>query len=490
MASIRKRGENSYLLVVSRGYDYQGNRLKPAQKTVHPPKGLTAKQTEKWLNEQAVLYEREVKRTPGEPVDRSITLAKYIDVWLEQVAPKKLAASTLVRDKQDIRRILPALGHYKLAELNKDILRAFYDAMRSEQNWKTGGLLAEKTVEGIHSCLCGILSDAVEAGYITHNPAWRAYRKKGAPQERPVADEETVQRLITALEGQSLKYEVYFKLILATGMRRGEACGLRWSDIDWRQRALHIRRNVVKLSGQPILVKEPKTRAGVRVVYLSKELCKLLRVWQKESAWEKEQRGGGELEEETHRLAEELGVTDVITFPGFQGPEGVRAAMEKSEIYLVTSDRKEGWGAVVNEAMNSGCAVVADHMIGAAPWLIRQGENGRMYRDGEEQELFRTVERLLRDPGECRRLGENAQQTIAGEWNARTAAERLIELCRKMKFLPEMSEEREMPDAGQDVMQDITTPAPVIPQLWNDGPCSPAPVIPERSMYRRINSEQ
>ena len=144
MASIHKRGENSYLLVVSRGYDYQGNRLKPAQKTVHPPKGLTAKQTEKWLNEQAVLYEREVKHTPGEPVDRSITLAKYIDVWLEQVAPKKLAASTLVRDKQDIRRILPALGHYKLAELNKDILRAFYDAMRSEQNWKTGGLLAEK----------------------------------------------------------------------------------------------------------------------------------------------------------------------------------------------------------------------------------------------------------------------------------------------------------------------------------------------------------
>ena len=43
---------------------------------------------------------------------------------------------------------------------------------------------------------------------------------------------------------------------------------------------------------------------------------------------------------------------------------------------------------MVNEAMNSGCAVVADHMIGAAPWLIRQGENGRMYRDGEEQELF------------------------------------------------------------------------------------------------------
>ena len=57
MASIRKRGENSYLIIVSRGYDYQGNRLKSVQKTVHPPVGLTPRQTEKWLKEQAVLYE-------------------------------------------------------------------------------------------------------------------------------------------------------------------------------------------------------------------------------------------------------------------------------------------------------------------------------------------------------------------------------------------------------------------------------------------------
>ena len=152
MAFIRKRG-NSYLIIVSRGYDYQGNRIRPAQKTVHPPQDLTAKQTEKWLNEQAVLYEMEVKHAA--PVDRSITLAKYIDIWLEQVAPKKLAISTLTRDKQDIRRILPKLGHYKLADLNKDILRDFYEDMRAEQNWKNGELLAEKTVEGIHSCLPG-----------------------------------------------------------------------------------------------------------------------------------------------------------------------------------------------------------------------------------------------------------------------------------------------------------------------------------------------
>ena len=54
MASIRKRG-NSYLLVVSMGYDFDGKRRKPQQKTVHPPDGLTPKAMEKWLEEEAAL---------------------------------------------------------------------------------------------------------------------------------------------------------------------------------------------------------------------------------------------------------------------------------------------------------------------------------------------------------------------------------------------------------------------------------------------------
>ena len=75
MASIRKRG-SSYLLVVSMGYDYEGNRIKPRQRTVHPPEELTNRQKEKWLNEQAGLFERECRSLPQEEVDRRITLAK------------------------------------------------------------------------------------------------------------------------------------------------------------------------------------------------------------------------------------------------------------------------------------------------------------------------------------------------------------------------------------------------------------------------------
>ena len=295
MASIRKRG-SSYLLVVSMGYDYKGNRIKPKQKTVHSPEGLTPKQREKWLNEQAVLFERECKGLPQE-VDRSITLAKYTELWFQTIAPGKLAKSTLARERQDIDRFLPVLGNLKLTELRPEHFRQLYANLRKVKNQKTGKPLSECTVEGVHACLCGILSDAMEGGFLDHNPAWRTYRYAGKKKEKAIADEATTQRLITALEEESLKYETYFKLIIATGMRRGECCGLQWGDINWQERSIHIQRNVVKVTGEDIIVKETKTVAGDRYVYFSLEMESLLKEFQRECAWEAETYDNRKLED-------------------------------------------------------------------------------------------------------------------------------------------------------------------------------------------------
>lgn len=191
MASIRKRG-SSYLIVVSMGYDYNGKRIKPQQKTVHPPEELTPKQVEKWLNEQAVLFERECRHTP-QPVQQ-LTLAKYIDLWLTDIAPGKLAKSTIRRDRQDIERILPALGHYKLTELRPEHFRNFYAELRKVTSIETKKPLSEYTIEGVHATLCSILSDAVEGGFLSHNPAWRTYRYAGRKCEKKIADEETAQK--------------------------------------------------------------------------------------------------------------------------------------------------------------------------------------------------------------------------------------------------------------------------------------------------------
>ena len=185
MASIRKRG-SSYLIVVSMGYDYNGKRIKPQQKTVHPPEELTPKQVEKWLNEQAVLFERDCRHTP-QPVQQ-LTLAKYIDLWLTDIAPGKLAKSTIRRDRQDIERILPALGHYKLTELRPEHFRNFYAELRKVIRPDTKKPLSEYTIEGVHATLCSILSDAVEGGFLSHNPAWRTYRYAGRKCEKKIAE--------------------------------------------------------------------------------------------------------------------------------------------------------------------------------------------------------------------------------------------------------------------------------------------------------------
>ena len=134
--------------------------------------------------------------------------------------------------------------------------------------------------------------------------------------------------------------------------------------------------------------------------------------------------GGGVLEEKIKSFIRENGLVDCVYLLGTMSPDEVRRHMEESKIFLFTSDRNEGWGAVLNEAMNSGCAVVADRAIGSAPFLIRDGENGLIYRDA--QDLYRKVKFLLEQKAERETIGIRAYQTMAELWNPETAAERFL----------------------------------------------------------------
>ena len=204
------------------GYDYQGNRMKAQQKTVKPPEGLTPKQTEKWLTEQAINFENQIKNQPV-TLNKNITVAQYIEIFKNEVSPIKHSKSTQARNEIEYKRILPRLGHIKLRDLKAEDFRNFYAEMRKAKSKRSGEPLAESSIEGIHSVVCSILSSAMEQGYITHNPAWRTYKPQGMKKEKVIADEETVQKILSALEGESIKYEVYFKIIIATGIQIGRA---------------------------------------------------------------------------------------------------------------------------------------------------------------------------------------------------------------------------------------------------------------------------
>lgn len=80
-----------------------------------------------------------------------------------------------------------------------DLLTApnYYAQLRKTDSTETKKSLSESTVEGVHATLCSILSDVVEGGFLTHNPAWHTYRYAGRKLERKVADEETAQQIIS-----------------------------------------------------------------------------------------------------------------------------------------------------------------------------------------------------------------------------------------------------------------------------------------------------
>lgn len=138
--------------------------------------------------------------------------------------------------------------------------------------------------------------------------------------------------------------------------------------------------------------------------------------------------GTGPLETKIKEAVDDAGVADRIRFLGQMSPEEVREHMEVSSIFLFTSDRNEGWGAVLNESMNSACAVVANEQIGATQFLIENGINGLLYKDGDLADLYEKVKWLCEHPQERCEMGKRAYMSIANTWNADQAAQNFIRL--------------------------------------------------------------
>ena len=147
----------------------------------------------------------------------------------------------------------------------------------------------------------------------------------------------------------------------------------------------------------------------------------------------------------------------VILTGGIPNTE-VLERMRKSHIFIFTSDRGEGWGAVLNEAMGAGCACVASHEIGSVPFLLKNKENGMIFRSCSVGSLFEKVAYLYDNPDVCSKMGKNAYQTITTEWSARNAAQRLVQLSESIL-------------AGHEIK-------------FEDGPCSKAYPIVANNIIR------
>ena len=153
--------------------------------------------------------------------------------------------------------------------------------------------------------------------------------------------------------------------------------------------------------------------------------------------------GEGEMLEPIRNMIIQKGLSNEINTPGSVPFEEVRSYMERASIFLFTSDMREGWGAVLNEAMNSGCACVVDEGIGAAGFLIENGKNGFVYSTRKQNELEEDLETLLKNENLRLDMGRSAYHTIHDLWNADIAARRLVHFAgafqenKTMNFYPD-----------------------------------------------------
>lgn len=139
--------------------------------------------------------------------------------------------------------------------------------------------------------------------------------------------------------------------------------------------------------------------------------------------------GEGEMSAQIDEMIKEYGLETAVIRRPFIAPAEVREEMLHSDIYMCTSDFKEGWGAVVNEAMNAGCAVVGSSGAGAVPFLLKHEVNGMVYPSGEKEILTQAVFALCDDPMLRRKFGREAYKTIAEEWNPKEACRRFLKFC-------------------------------------------------------------
>lgn len=152
--------------------------------------------------------------------------------------------------------------------------------------------------------------------------------------------------------------------------------------------------------------------------------------------------GEGEMRGKVEKLIEKGGLKSVTSMCDFLKPDEARDVMSEAQIYVMTSNKLEGWGSVIYEALNAGCAEVASHICGATPWLIKDGTTGLIFKSESVKSLKEQLKKLLDSKELTESLGRCAYENMHEFWNPEEAAKRVIGLYEYINDeLSKMSEE-------------------------------------------------
>jgi integrase len=197
-----------------------------------------------------------------------ITLNQFLQQWLEShkasIRPNTVQQYSYIVN----HHLLPGIGRIRLKDLRPDHIQALYNSSLRDGK-------SQRTVQMMHAVLNHALNQALKWGLIGRNPAQGTSRPKFRRKEMKTLNGSQVQDLLQAVRGS--RFEALYLLAVSTGMREGELLGLKWGDIDWETRRLKVQRQLQRLKESGLVFSEPKSRAGIRSVVLSRIVVSRLR---------------------------------------------------------------------------------------------------------------------------------------------------------------------------------------------------------------------
>ena len=255
--SITQRGDK-YRVCFDYGVDREGRRVRK-YRTFDTKRDAT-----RAFNEHKVKMDKGTQVLPSE-----YTFAQWLDYWYKDIILPQIEETTAYGYRGMIENYLkPQLGEIRLQKLTARDIQQYYTWLMGEKE------LSPNTVIKHHNLLTNTLNAAERQEYITKNPMRAVSPPKKRQREAKFYTPEQLGTLLDKAVGTRLELPVYICAYL--GLRRGELCGLRWSDIDLEHQTITIE-NTRTQAGKKEIEKGTKTASSTRTLYLPDTLCDMLK---------------------------------------------------------------------------------------------------------------------------------------------------------------------------------------------------------------------
>lgn len=290
---IEKRGK-SYRIIIHLGSDSNGKRIRQKY-TFNPDPTLTARQAEQAAYKYAIELENKLKRGGSVKYD-SLTFAQFAELYFKNHAPSlKEYTAVQYRDIYD-KRLKPYFGNMRIKNITAlDIRQWLTDMERSEKvNHLTDRdkKLTDNSKGVYYRTLSAMLGVAVRWEILDDNPCRRIPMPKSKQTRVKALQRSDFDTLFSKIDSYTEPRAVILTYLIAlTGIREGEACGLKWSDIDFENKIIHIEREVVYIPKLGVRVTPPKSATSTRDIFISDLLCEKLKAYQAKQAKDISDRG-------------------------------------------------------------------------------------------------------------------------------------------------------------------------------------------------------